>query len=559
MKEGKGKMKKSTHSLLLMMALCMGILFCAAEPSYGSDFKVGQSLVASDQVKAGDGLVYPGLEITWLDLGEEYIRYYSSAPNQFAEGIFTLPISDGTLLINTDGTVIAAGSYGEISAFSEGMAAVRKQLPWKADPDWQPGQLVAPPGTQSGYIDRTGKEVIPLGMFSGLYSDFHEGLAVLGNDGESKGFIDREGQIVIPQVYEDAKDFSGNLAPVKSTETKLWGYIDKLGALVIPMEYETAESFHDGVAYVVKNGLAGYIDETGKEVITFQYQTKKSDPTDRSFYNGLALAMGSDGAYGYIDKNGSFVIQPKYLEAEPFKGEVAQVTSANQAYSNGYGSSYLINRQGERLTPLWSYGFHSGETMQDGLFRVLYPYGVSADQSFVMLNQYGAEVISTDSKIKLMTPFNEGYSLLLGVNKSGKTVVGLAKIPENVNEKKNGRLIKLVIDGKRLDFTDTDPIIENSRTLVPLKEIFEQLGAEVSWDAVAHTVSGKKEGTAIALKIGENKASINGKTTDIDTPAIIRNSRTMVPVRFIAESFNAEVVWEAATRTIVINTKQRNH
>ena len=121
---------------------------------------------------------------------------------------------------------------------------------------------------------------------------------MLGSDGESKGFIDREGQIAVSQIYEDAGDFSRNLAPVKSAETKLWGYIDNLGALIIPMEYEKAESFHDGVAYV---------------------------------------------------------------------------TSANQAYSNGYGSSYLINRQGERLTPLWSYGFHSGETMQDGLLRVLYP------------------------------------------------------------------------------------------------------------------------------------------------------------------------------------------
>lgn len=548
-------MNKSIHSTLLMTALCIGILLCTAEPSYGSEFKAGQSLVAPDQATTGEGLVYPGLEITWLNLGDEYIRYYSSAPNQFAEGIFTLPISDGTLLINTDGTVIAASSYGEVSAFSEGMAAVRKQLPWKADPDWKPGQLVAPPGSQSGYIDRTGKEVILLGKFSGLYSDFHEGLAILGNDGENKGFIDREGQIVIPQVYEDAGDFSGDLAPVKGVETKLWGYIDKLGALMIPMEYETAESFHDGLAYVIKNGLAGYIDETGKEVIPFQYQTKKSDPADRNFYNGLALAMGEDEKYGYIDKTGKFVIPPKYLEAEPFTGEVALVTSENLAYSNGYGSSYLINRQGERLTPLWSYGFHSGETMQDGLFRVLYPYGGSSDQSFVTLNQYGAEVISTDSKIKLMTPFNEGCALMLGVNKAGKTVVGLAKIPENIDEQKNGRLIKLVIDEKRLDFTDTDPIIENSRTLVPLKEIFEQLGAEVGWDASTYTVSGKKEGTTIALKIGEKKASVNGKTVDIDTPAIIRNSRTMVPVRFIAESFDAEVAWDAATKTISINTK----
>ena len=68
-------------------------------------------------------------------------------------------------------------------------------------------------------------------------------------------------------------------------------------------------------------------------------------------------------------------------------------------------------------------------------------------------------------------------------------MVGLAKKSENVNEKKNGRLIKLVIDGKLLDFTDTDPIIRNSRTMIPVRFIAESFDAEVSWDAATRTIS----------------------------------------------------------------------
>lgn len=63
-------MKKSNNPLIAAV-LCIGLLLCAPQTAYGADFAVGQSLVAGDQAKAGEGLSFPGLEITWLDLGEE--------------------------------------------------------------------------------------------------------------------------------------------------------------------------------------------------------------------------------------------------------------------------------------------------------------------------------------------------------------------------------------------------------------------------------------------------------------------------------------------------------
>lgn len=162
-------------------------------------------------------------------------------------------------------------------------------------------------------------------------------------------------------------------------------------------------------------------------------------------------------------------------------------------------------------------------------------------------------MIPSNWNIKSISPFNEGYALMIGYN-GNKQEVGLVKLPENINNKKNGRLIRVEIDGKLLDFKDTDPVIENSRVLVPMREIFESLGASVGWDPGSQTASGSREGVEVTLKIGDKKGHIDGQAIELDAPAQIRNGRTLVPARFVAESFRAEVGWDEASRTVIINT-----
>jgi len=94
------------------------------------------------------------------------------------------------------------------------------------------------------------------------------------------------------------------------------------------------------------------------------------------------------------------------------------------------------------------------------------------------------------------------------------------------------------------------------RTLVPLRAIFEALGATVDWDGATQTVTAKKDSDVIKLQIGSNEMTVNGKTVTLEVPAQLINGRTMVPVRAIAEAFGAEVYWDAATRTVKITMEQ---
>jgi len=111
----------------------------------------------------------------------------------------------------------------------------------------------------------------------------------------------------------------------------------------------------------------------------------------------------------------------------------------------------------------------------------------------------------------------------------------------------------VVLDGRLLTF-DVPAQIVNDRALVPLRAIFEELGAEVSWDNGTKTVTATKDGTEISLTIGSTSPTVNGKVVTIDQPGIIVNGRALVPIRFIAEALGVSVAWEGSTRTVKISS-----
>ncbi|WP_197535273.1 stalk domain-containing protein [Caldisericum exile] len=104
---------------------------------------------------------------------------------------------------------------------------------------------------------------------------------------------------------------------------------------------------------------------------------------------------------------------------------------------------------------------------------------------------------------------------------------------------------------------DSPPVIKNGRTLLPIRAIIEALGGTVSWDATTRKVTISLGNNTIELWIGRSIAKVNGTDTPIDStnpkvvPEII-NGRTMIPLRFVAESLGADVQWDGTTKTITI-------
>ncbi|MBE7046864.1 MAG: copper amine oxidase N-terminal domain-containing protein [Ruminococcaceae bacterium] len=116
--------------------------------------------------------------------------------------------------------------------------------------------------------------------------------------------------------------------------------------------------------------------------------------------------------------------------------------------------------------------------------------------------------------------------------------------------------IKITINGEAKKF-DVMPQIIEGRTLVPMRAIFEALGAEVGWDDATKTASGKTASTTVALTIDNKEAKVNGKAVTLDVPAMIIDSRTMVPARFVAESLGCKVDWDGNTKTVIITMEKK--
>lgn len=111
--------------------------------------------------------------------------------------------------------------------------------------------------------------------------------------------------------------------------------------------------------------------------------------------------------------------------------------------------------------------------------------------------------------------------------------------------------ITVTVNGKTVEF-DQPPVIDNDRTLVPMRAIFEALGAEVEWDGDTRTVTSTKDDAVIVMTIDSTQMQVGETVVTLDVPAKIISDRTMVPVRAISEALACEVDWEADTRTVVI-------
>ena len=107
--------------------------------------------------------------------------------------------------------------------------------------------------------------------------------------------------------------------------------------------------------------------------------------------------------------------------------------------------------------------------------------------------------------------------------------------------------IQIFINGIGVYFPDTKPQLIADRTLVPVRIVAEQLGATVSWDEAAQKVTIVKGDLSIVLFINNQTVYVNGVAQTLDVPAMVISDRTMVPFRFIFETFNMDVDWSEET------------
>jgi hypothetical protein len=144
--------------------------------------------------------------------------------------------------------------------------------------------------------------------------------------------------------------------------------------------------------------------------------------------------------------------------------------------------------------------------------------------------------------------------ILCSINSYKENVLGLIFNLCSYNElKEYAREASVYVryEGKTLGF-ETPPVIEDDRTLIPIRFLFEQMGASVTWDQETQSATVTQNGTAVTFRINDTEADVNGQTVSMDVPAQLINDKTMVPVRFLSEQLGYNVSWDGENRIITI-------
>lgn len=196
-------------------------------------------------------------------------------------------------------------------------------------------------------------------------------------------------------------------------------------------------------------------------------------------------------------------------------------------------------------------------TNVDGIFEVS-SYAYAYNTSITGVTYYlDGQYAGMSNEIPFSTYINtQGYSAgthtlkAVAAAKNGKTITTEAKI----NISGMTKNVQVVIDGETISF-EQEPIIYNDRTMVPMRKIFEELGAEVSWDRTTKTATGKKGERTVKITIGSNKMYVNNTVYELDTTVMLMGGSTLVPVRAIAEGMGAEVEWNGNNYTVYIEPK----
>ena len=141
-------------------------------------------------------------------------------------------------------------------------------------------------------------------------------------------------------------------------------------------------------------------------------------------------------------------------------------------------------------------------------------------------------------------------------DKTNTTVKAPANGKTEVRTMPNGdTVITVTVDDAPVMFAPTAvPMMIDGRVMVPLRGVVEKLGGEIKYESATKVITGAHEASSsqFRLRVGSPEALLNGKPMNLDaSPRVVRGV-TYVPLRFVSEAMGAQVVWDAARRTVVI-------
>lgn len=265
--------------------------------------------------------------------------------------------------------------------------------------------------------------------------------------------------------------------------------------------------------------------------------------------NGYTIVVGTKGLLDRFNVGDTI----------EYKTEFNHLNSGNQLMGweniySGVGAGPLLVKDGIIVANPSKEGFTSEKILTN-----------KGQRSFIGINQNNIMIMGTvaSTNINELAEIAKKLGLKDAMNLDGGASSGLYYNGEYITRtgrqisnalivsKMKQDAIRVTINGSKLDM-NVSPVMKDGTVLVPLRDIFEALNIELKYDAPTKTIYGEKENTKIILPIGKD-AIVNGEIIKLTTPAQSINGNTMVPIKFIAQSTGADVIWDGGSRTVVVN------
>ena len=499
-------MKKLTACLLIF---CLLFSLCA----YAED-EVADTIEAiyENLIPTADGLYRAQKDGKWgiIDEDETVVRPFTWDYLGEESEARTLILSDNLYgYLSPDGRIAILPSYSLARSFHNGYAAVMSEGKW-------------------GFIDKNGNTVVAHEYED--VGDFSDGISCVKKDGMF-GYVDAKGETVIDFTYTEAYDFSDGLACV-GIDGK-YGYINTDGMLAIAAEYDVALPFSETLAAVCKNGKWGYIDKNGKPAIALTYSY--AEP----FINGKA-SIRKNGKVCIIDTNGDLVFPAKFEEVG----------------TSGSGL-YPVKTNGK-----WGYADESGNVTIEASFDAALPFSknaaaVMSGELWGLINKNGefltdavySELSYGHNNTVIYRAPNGLYDLMCLPEKPKPTISNPAGTRNYIHLQIGNPVIDICGETETLLAA---PVIENDRTLLPIRAVAEALGASVDWDGKTQRITITKKDTEIVLKLSSTRALVNGIYYPLDVAPFLSDDTTMVPLRFVTQTLGVIPEWNGETKEIYL-------
>lgn len=300
------------------------------EPAYKLGYGFSENGRALVIPKKGFELI--DIQGNTVDVGVEKLKVitdpWSGIPEGYTDAMLCVKQSNKWGAINSDGKVVIATKYDNLTIFSEGFAiagidqhflVVNKsgqEFPvvdptLKAVKHFSEG-LAPVKGEEGnwGYINTDGEFAISLQYLSVGY--FSGGLAWARDQGGKIGYIDQNGNWAINPIFSAAKDFDAISGMALITHNEVRHYVNREGTLSTFEETSKLYPFSNGLAIARWNGKIGFINNKMEWVVQPQYDAA------RAFHNGY-VSVKLDSRWGVIDEEGNVIVEPKFMDIRDVK------------------------------------------------------------------------------------------------------------------------------------------------------------------------------------------------------------------------------------------------